>query len=170
MTARARSTGRARRARPAPSWSSNGRKDSAAQPDKSRFVFAYTNDDVATAQRRACAPCARQRGELGEDHELDDRARPAALRRRRPHPVHRHRQEGRHRQRRGRHHRGDRRHAPRRQARRPRGEDDQFRRREFRAIPPRLCRHDLQRARAARSIRPISTTRSTGARPRAMSR
>ena len=33
--------------------------DTAAAPDKSRFVFAYTNDDVDRAQRRACAPCAR---------------------------------------------------------------------------------------------------------------
>ena len=44
-------------------------KDSAAAPDKSRFVFAYTNADVAqlNADLRAVR---RQRGELGADHEL----------------------------------------------------------------------------------------------------
>jgi Ti-type conjugative transfer relaxase TraA len=43
--------------------------DSTAAPEKSRFVFAYTNADVAqlNADLRAVR---RQRGELGEDHEL----------------------------------------------------------------------------------------------------
>jgi hypothetical protein len=44
-------------------------RDSAAEPGKSRFVFAYTNDDVArlNADIRAVR---RQRGELGDDHPL----------------------------------------------------------------------------------------------------
>jgi hypothetical protein len=44
-------------------------KDSAAAPDKSRFVFAYTNADVAllNADLRAVR---RRAGKLGEDHEL----------------------------------------------------------------------------------------------------
>ena len=50
------------------------------------------------------------------------------------------------------------------------GEDDQLRRRELRQIPPRLCRHDLQRAGAhARSNLSLSF-RSTGAARRATSR
>ena len=45
------------------------KKDTAAEPDKSRFVFAYTNDDVRhlNAELRAVR---KERGELGEDHEL----------------------------------------------------------------------------------------------------
>lgn len=44
-------------------------RDSAAAPEKTRFVFAYTNADVAelNADLRAVQ---RARGELGEDHEL----------------------------------------------------------------------------------------------------
>jgi ATP-dependent exoDNAse (exonuclease V) alpha subunit len=44
-------------------------QDSAAAPDKSRFVFAYTNADVAllNADLRAVR---QQTGKLGEDHEL----------------------------------------------------------------------------------------------------
>ncbi|MGE3481668.1 MAG: AAA family ATPase [Gammaproteobacteria bacterium] len=44
-------------------------QDSAAAPDKARFVFAYTNADVAqlNADIRAVR---RERGELGEDHQL----------------------------------------------------------------------------------------------------
>jgi hypothetical protein len=43
--------------------------DSAAAPDKTRFVFAYTNADVATlnADLRAVR---KARGELGEDHQI----------------------------------------------------------------------------------------------------
>ena len=45
-------------------------KDSAAQPDKTRFVFAYTNDDVQ--QLNAALRAIRKgRGELGEDHQLE---------------------------------------------------------------------------------------------------
>ena len=44
-------------------------KDSAATPDKSRFVFAYTNADVAELNRDL-RTVRRQRGELGEDYEL----------------------------------------------------------------------------------------------------
>jgi Ti-type conjugative transfer relaxase TraA len=44
-------------------------KDSAASPDKSRFVFAYTNDDVATLNA-ALRAVRKERGDLGEDHEL----------------------------------------------------------------------------------------------------
>jgi hypothetical protein len=44
-------------------------KDSAAKPDKTRFVFAYTNDDVQ--QLNAALRAVRQeRGELGQDQEL----------------------------------------------------------------------------------------------------
>jgi len=44
-------------------------KDSAARPDKTRFVFAYTNDDVH--QLNAALRAVRKgRGELGQDHEL----------------------------------------------------------------------------------------------------
>jgi ATP-dependent exoDNAse (exonuclease V) alpha subunit len=44
-------------------------KDGTAAPDKSRFVFAYTNADVAqlNAELRTVR---RQKGELGADHEL----------------------------------------------------------------------------------------------------
>jgi Ti-type conjugative transfer relaxase TraA len=42
-------------------------KDSAASPDKSRFVFAYTNDDVKQLNA-AIREVRRERGELGADH------------------------------------------------------------------------------------------------------
>jgi Ti-type conjugative transfer relaxase TraA len=45
-------------------------KDSAASPDRTRFVFAYTNADVATLNAGLRA-VRKGRGELGEDHELD---------------------------------------------------------------------------------------------------
>jgi Ti-type conjugative transfer relaxase TraA len=45
-------------------------KDSAASPDKTRFVFAYTNDEVATLNA-ALRAVRKERGELGEDHQLD---------------------------------------------------------------------------------------------------
>jgi hypothetical protein len=44
-------------------------KDSAADPGKSRFVFAYTNDDVAKLNADL-REIRRQRGEIGEDHRL----------------------------------------------------------------------------------------------------
>jgi hypothetical protein len=45
-------------------------KDSATAPDKTRFVFAYTNDDVN--QLNAALRAVRvARGELGEDHEIE---------------------------------------------------------------------------------------------------
>ena len=78
MSRRARSTGRARRARPAPPWSTQWAKDSAAAPDKSRFVFAYTNDDV-NQLNAALRDVRKQRGELGEDHQFDHGAWPAAF-------------------------------------------------------------------------------------------
>ena len=45
------------------------KQDTAAAPHKIRFVFAYTNDDVGqlNAELRAVR---KERGELGEDHEL----------------------------------------------------------------------------------------------------
>ena len=43
--------------------------DVAATPDKHRFMFAYTNKDVASLNDHARA-LHRQRGELGEDHSL----------------------------------------------------------------------------------------------------
>jgi hypothetical protein len=53
-------------------------RDSAAEAGKSRFVFAYTNDDVAklNADIRAVR---RQRGELGEDHRLNSKDGMAAF-------------------------------------------------------------------------------------------
>jgi ATP-dependent exoDNAse (exonuclease V) alpha subunit len=45
-------------------------KDSAASPDKTRFVFTYTNDDVATLNA-SLRNVRRERGELGEDHHLN---------------------------------------------------------------------------------------------------
>ncbi|MGA8613741.1 MAG: AAA family ATPase, partial [Xanthobacteraceae bacterium] len=45
-------------------------KDSAARPDKTRFVFAYTNDDVSQLNE-ALRDVRKQRGELGQDHEID---------------------------------------------------------------------------------------------------
>jgi ATP-dependent exoDNAse (exonuclease V) alpha subunit len=45
-------------------------KDSAEKPEKSRFVFAYTNDDVATLNA-ALRGIRREHGELGPDHRLD---------------------------------------------------------------------------------------------------
>lgn len=45
-------------------------RESAASPDKSRFVFAYTNDDVQQLNG-ALRAVRRMRGELGPDHELD---------------------------------------------------------------------------------------------------
>jgi hypothetical protein len=43
--------------------------DVAAAPDKRRFMFAYTNADVATLNQHARA-LHRERGDLGEDHTL----------------------------------------------------------------------------------------------------
>jgi Ti-type conjugative transfer relaxase TraA len=45
-------------------------KDSAAEPGKSRFVFAYTNDDVK-ALNGALRQVRKERGELGQDHVID---------------------------------------------------------------------------------------------------
>jgi Ti-type conjugative transfer relaxase TraA len=45
-------------------------KDSAADPDKSRFVFAYTNDDVAMLNA-ALRAVRKGSGELAEDHRFD---------------------------------------------------------------------------------------------------
>ena len=45
-------------------------KDSAAAPDKSRFVFAYTNNSVQTSTPRY-APCARIAASLGPDRLFD---------------------------------------------------------------------------------------------------
>ena len=45
-----------------PRWSHNGRRTPPRRPDKTRFVFAYTNADVDGAQRRSArsAPAARR--------------------------------------------------------------------------------------------------------------
>jgi Ti-type conjugative transfer relaxase TraA len=45
-------------------------KDSAAHPEKSKFVFAYTNDDVGQLNT-ALRSVRKARGELGEDQEID---------------------------------------------------------------------------------------------------
>lgn len=52
--------------------------DSAAKPDKSRFVFAYTNDD-AKQLNDALRAVRKGRGELGEDHQLDTAHGPLQL-------------------------------------------------------------------------------------------
>jgi hypothetical protein len=44
-------------------------KDSARDPKKTRFVFAYTNDDVQQLNA-ALRAVQKERGELGDDHEL----------------------------------------------------------------------------------------------------
>ena len=44
-------------------------EDSAAAPEKNRFVFAYTNEDVATLNAEL-RDVRKQRGELGEDHQF----------------------------------------------------------------------------------------------------
>ena len=44
-------------------------EDSAAEPDKRRFVFAFTNDDV-DALNAELRVIRKERGELGEDHEI----------------------------------------------------------------------------------------------------
>ena len=64
-------------------------KDSAAAPEKSRFVFAYTNADVAAAQRGAARGAQGSAASWARITSFETRARPARLRRRRPHPVHR---------------------------------------------------------------------------------
>src|SRR4051812_43727897 len=46
------------------------RRDVAASPDKSRFIFAYTNLDVAELNQGA-REIHRQLGRLGQDHELE---------------------------------------------------------------------------------------------------
>jgi Ti-type conjugative transfer relaxase TraA len=45
-------------------------EDTAAAPDKSRFVFAYTNADVLELNA-ALRAVGKDRGDLGEDHRLD---------------------------------------------------------------------------------------------------
>jgi Ti-type conjugative transfer relaxase TraA len=45
-------------------------KDAVETPDKTRFVFAYTNDDVAQLNT-ALRSVRKARGELGEDHEIN---------------------------------------------------------------------------------------------------
>ena len=44
-------------------------KDTADDPSKTRFIFAYTNDDVSKINF-AIRQTRRERGELGEDHEF----------------------------------------------------------------------------------------------------
>ena len=60
-------------------------KDSAADPTKSRFVFAYTNADVDQLNR-AIRAVRKERGELGGRPQLRDEARPRRVRGRRPDP------------------------------------------------------------------------------------
>ena len=48
---------------------SQWKRDVAAAPEKSRFVFAYTNDDVARLNAEL-RDVMRRRGELGADHKL----------------------------------------------------------------------------------------------------
>ena len=69
--------------------------DSAADPRKTRFVFAYTNVDVDELNR----DLRRVRQDAGRAWRLDelrDQARQARLCRGRPDPVHRHRQDAQH--------------------------------------------------------------------------
>jgi len=46
------------------------KQDSAAAPEKSRFIFAYTNDEVLKLNA-AVRAIRKERGELGEDYELE---------------------------------------------------------------------------------------------------
>ena len=69
--------------------------DVAADPDKRRFMFAFTNAEVDALNDYA-RDLHKQRGELGADHDLENRARRGGFCGRRPHSVHRQRlrQEG----------------------------------------------------------------------------
>ena len=144
-------------------------KDSAADPAKSRFVFAYTNVDVdqLNADLRAVR---RERGELGEDRELPTAARAADVRRRRPLQFTGTDKKLGTLQRHGRHHRPRSRHRDHRAARRPTWARLELRCRRRSEISGTAMPARSTEGRAARSTRPISITPNTGARRRAMSR
>ena len=89
-------------------------KDSAADPAKSRFVFAYTNADVDQLNRAHPRRAQGARRARWRRSQLRDQTRAGRLCRRRPDPVHRHRQAQGPLQRRGRHRAGDRRQQDRR--------------------------------------------------------
>ena len=66
--------------------------DVAATPDKRRFMFAYTNKDVATLEPARPRPAQAAR-RPGAGSQLGDEARRGAVRDRRPDTVHRQRQD-----------------------------------------------------------------------------
>ena len=78
-------------------------KDTATDPAATRFVFAYTNNDV-DALNAELRPVRRERGELGEDVGFETKHGEAAFSRRRSGAVHRHAEGRRHLQRQCRHH------------------------------------------------------------------
>ena len=71
MRGRVRSIGAESRTRPARRWSGSGAGtlDLAADPDKVRFVFAYTNPDVLELNA-ALRDVRKEHGALGEDHRI----------------------------------------------------------------------------------------------------
>ena len=118
------------------------RADVTKAPDKSRFIFAYTNLDVAELNKGA-REVQRQLGRLGDDHELETADGRMAFRRRRPHSVHQDRQEARLRQRQRRHRAAHRKRPRLRRAGRRRS--DRLRQRRVPEFSAWLRRHDLQR-------------------------
>ena len=68
--------------------------DTKADPSKTRFVFAYTNDDVDKINH-AIRDVRKERGELGEDHDFETSRGKEAFAAGDRHPDHRHRQEAR---------------------------------------------------------------------------
>ena len=70
MQRRAAFTGPEHRARPRTLSSAQWAKDTAADPSKSRFVFAYTNQEVGEINQ-ALRDVRKQRGELGEGTAFD---------------------------------------------------------------------------------------------------
>ena len=148
---------------------SSGRRT--ARPRRANRVSCLPTRTLDVAQLNAdLRAVRRQRGELGEDHELPTADGRAGLRHRRSASVHRHRQEARALQRRGRHCDRDRRDPAHRAARRPtRGDAEPSMPPASRASATAMPARSTE-GRGARSIRPISITPSTGVRPRAMSR
>ena len=55
------------------------RRDTAKEPEKSRFVFAYTNKDVDRLNGELRA-VRKERGELGRDHRFETKHGPSSLR------------------------------------------------------------------------------------------
>ena len=148
------------------------KRDTAAEPDATRFVFAYTNIDV-DALNAELRQVRRDRGELaGDRHAVRDEARRGGLRAGRPGAVHRHAEIRAHLQRQCRHH-----HRDRRRDRRDPGADWMPRRGRKAARlsgpPPNssgsgtATRGRSTKGRGGPWTTPTSTTRITGDRRRA---